>query len=52
MIVVSKLYRLSGTFSSLIGSSGSVSVQKTRLAIAFLLSSSNKNRGQAFAVLS
>jgi hypothetical protein len=36
----------------LYGFSGSVSIQKTGLALAFFLSSSNRNRGKAFAVLS
>jgi hypothetical protein len=34
----------------LYGFCGSVSIQKTGLALAFFLSSSNKNRGKAFAV--
>jgi hypothetical protein len=36
----------------LYGFSGSVSIQKTGLALVFFLSSSNRNRGKAFAVLS
>jgi hypothetical protein len=36
----------------LYGFSGLVSIQKTGLALAFFLSSSNRNRGKAFAVLS
>jgi len=36
----------------LYGFSGPVSIQKTGLALAFFLSSSNRNRGKAFAVLS
>jgi hypothetical protein len=45
VIVVSKSPQLYGFF-------GLVFIQKTGLTLAFFLSSSNRNRGKSFAVLS
>jgi hypothetical protein len=43
---------MSGTLSPVVWFFGSVSIKKTGRALAFFLSSSNINRGKAFAVLS
>jgi hypothetical protein len=50
--VVSKLYRMSGAFSSVVWFLGPLFTQKTRRALAFFLSLSNRNRSKVFAVLS
>jgi hypothetical protein len=51
--VVPKLYRLSGAISPVVWFLGLVSIQKTRRALAFVfLSSSNRNRGKVFVVVS
>jgi hypothetical protein len=52
-VVVPKLGWMSGALSSVVWFLGPVSIQKTGRALAFFfLSSSNRNRGKDFAVLS
>jgi hypothetical protein len=51
-VVVPKLSWMSGALSSVVWFLGSVSIQKTRRALGFFLSSSNRNRGKTFAILS
>jgi hypothetical protein len=53
LLVVPKLYWTSGTLSAIVWFLGPVSILKTGRAFAFFsLSSSNRNRGKAFAALS
>jgi hypothetical protein len=49
LVVVPKLGWMSGALSSAVWFLGPVSIQKTGRALAFFLSSSNRNRGKAFS---
>jgi hypothetical protein len=51
-VVVPKLYRMSGSLSLVVWFLGLIFTQKTGRALAFFLSSSNRNHGKAFVVLS